>query len=705
MNIKQLETLNLSLLKLFNGLYAEKHNLPKKVLKKDIKNYEEITKKTMQKWYIFNSEILYSWYNTDNIINFLNKYFSNNTELNSTFHKNWKIISKKTENELKFEQIMSYLYAYYIKYIAGILWIKVDFDLWEHQDIKNTDFNITELKKITINFYTKEEIKKELLILLNGVALKEDTLKEILNISQILNLFKDKDFFNNIKNKEFKVMVYDELKTMPEKVDEFLRYLIYKALWTTLLINNIRTFNMLSDLENTEDNEIKIVEELLNKYIKQYWINNLSRNFHRYKNIFLWIKHISENTRKIVNKIKRNYDLKWKKRDKMPIDYIGSFIKLSLEWKKITEKDLKKALENVNMFRKIKLLQALKYKLNIIEDKNQTWKQYNSYFIRNWKLYVKDIENVNTFYKKIKENKFYYETTLNVVKEDIIKELRKKVEWKNILLDKNIIYWLPDSEKKFLGNFPFGTKITIDQNNDNYLSLGVLWKAYNSEEKADIDVSILDTDNNKIWWNWNQKVEIPNEKIYFSGDVVENTMTMLKDEDNNKYYVGAEYLLFKKIPSDKWYVLYTNLYAGPFDKDIDTSIMIWFTKELHKNYILKKDEIFLDIKNIKYNDRQKERIFWLLRKNNNKLEYLMFDTVLWNWLSAVSRKSEIENSLIVQSIFSRYNNMITFNEILEYAGANLIYTDEKEKLEDVVIDYDLTVNNIDKTSFIKLLAK
>lgn len=701
MNTEQLETLNLSLLKLFNGLYIEKHNLPKKILKKDIKNYEEITKKTIQKWYIFNSEVLYSWYNTDNIINFLNKYFSNNTELNSTFHKNWEIISEKTENKLKFEQIMSYLYAYYIKDIADISWIKVNFDLWEYQDIKNTDFNIAELKKITIKFYTKEEIKKELLILLNGVALKEDTLKEILNISQILNLFKDKDFFNNINNKEFKVMVYDELKIMPEKVDEFLRYLIYKALWITLLINNIRTFYMLSNLENTEDNEIQTVEELLKKYIDQYWIDNLSKNFHRYRNIFLWIKHISENTRKIVNKIKRNYDLKWKKRDKKSINYIDDFIKISLEWKKINEKDLKKALENVNIFRKIKLLQALKYKLNIIEDKDQIWKQYNSYFIRNWKLYVKNIKNINTFYKKNK----YYETALNIVKEDIIEELRKKVEWKNILLDKNIIYWLPDSEKKFLGNFPFWTKVIIDQNNDNYLSLGVLWKAYNSEEKADIDVSILGTDNNKIWWDWDQKVENFNEKIYFSGDVVGNTMTMLKDENNNEYYAGAEYLLFKKIPSNKWYVLYTNLYVGPSDKDVDTNIMIWFTKKLHKNYILKKDEIFLDIKNIKYNNRQKERIFWLLRKDNNKLEYLMFDTVLWNWLSAVSGESRIENNLIVQSIFSRYNNMITFNEILEYAGANLIYTDEKEKLEDMVIDYDFTANNIDKTSFIKLLTK
>jgi len=168
------------------------------------------------------------------IISYYAKEKLNGNDLNKTFHKSWQKIKTSTRYELLIEQIKHYISTYGSNFQSEIY-------------IPNEVLNVPDLK---LNFkvikaYTKEEMQEKCLSLLrSGIALKEETVDDLLDI---LHNELDYDFTGreNIKNKEAVIKIADKYDVFPENPVEFFRYVIYKTTKETLLIKDDNLINLI----------------------------------------------------------------------------------------------------------------------------------------------------------------------------------------------------------------------------------------------------------------------------------------------------------------------------------------------------------------------------------------------------------------------------------------------------------------------------
>ncbi|MEK6883732.1 MAG: hypothetical protein AABY22_29155, partial [Nanoarchaeota archaeon] len=94
-----------------------------------------------------------------------------------------------------------------------------------------------QIRLIVIRGCTKEELREKLLSLLkSGIALGEDTIKDVMEVAVFVKL-NEKDL-EKIKNKEVKVALYDKMNIIPEDPIEFLRYIVFIVTNSTILIKN-----------------------------------------------------------------------------------------------------------------------------------------------------------------------------------------------------------------------------------------------------------------------------------------------------------------------------------------------------------------------------------------------------------------------------------------------------------------------------------
>ena len=197
-----------------------------------------------------------------------------------------------------------------------------------------------------------------------GVALKEDTIKDVLDVAIFVEL--NKKEIENIKNKEVKMRLYDFLNLFPENPIEFLRYNIYKSTNKTLLIKDSTTIAEIKSKDNLAG------LGLFRKYKDKYGLEKLAEIFYRFKPLFLAFR-TNTGLKKIINRVRK---LAKKHHKPMQEDYLNAVTSKIKKGEKIDEKKLKEEVDKVNIFRKIRLLYALQYRLcrnNIPNKENKTW--------------------------------------------------------------------------------------------------------------------------------------------------------------------------------------------------------------------------------------------------------------------------------------------------------------------------------------------
>ncbi|WP_288243439.1 hypothetical protein [uncultured Chryseobacterium sp.] len=144
------------------------------------------------------------------IISYYAKEKLNGNDLNKTFHKSWQKIKKSTRFELLMEQIFHYFSTYGSKFQGEVY-------------IPDEVLNIPDLK---LNFkvikaYSEEELQEKCLaILRSGIALKEETIDDLLSIlhDELEYDFTGKE---NIRNKEAIIKIADRYDVYPENNVEF----------------------------------------------------------------------------------------------------------------------------------------------------------------------------------------------------------------------------------------------------------------------------------------------------------------------------------------------------------------------------------------------------------------------------------------------------------------------------------------------------
>lgn len=388
------------------------------------------------------------------IIKFYKKEKLDGYGLNKTFHKSWLKIKSSTKESLLMDQIKHYISTYGSNFQNEVY-------------IPEEVLNVPELKVVlkVVKGYSKEELTLKCLELLqSGMALKEETINDILSVlvDELKYNFTGKE---NIKNKEAIVKVADMYGVLPSDTMEFFRYIIYRATGESLLIKS-----------NEAIEAIKTSNFNPAVQFEQFGLEKLAEIFNRFKPLFLAFKPKCSKT---INKISKLSKTHHKPLVVNPLNHVTSMI--------ITEEDTH-WLDNATPFALFKAISACYNRM-----KGQDTFVYR---IRSGKSFVKK----NGFKNVVWANYYFLESYLKT---------RFDLSGKTFFLPHDVQYALPISEKMYVGNIPTGTKFYGEK-----LAVGVYWE--NAWGAHDLDLSGLNI-GGKIGWNsvYNQE----NGNLMYSGDI------------------------------------------------------------------------------------------------------------------------------------------------------------------------------------------
>lgn len=391
----------------------------------------------------------------DRIIDFYNKEYLSGDDLNKTFHKSWEKIKNSSRFELYLEQITHYLSTY-----------GSNFKSETYIPNEVVDIDGLNLKFKVIKAYTRDKlITKSLDMLVSGVALKEETIDDILSIlvDELDYEFTGKE---GIKNKEAIVKIAENYGVYPDNPVEFLRYIVYRTTERTLLIKDDAT---IGDITNSSYNP--------SMAFKSFGLDRLSTIFNRFKPLFLAYKNRCGKTINKISKLSKENHIP------LPTNPLSEVTQRLL-----TESDLH-WIENASVYAIFKAMTAC-------HNRGVNNQDVFTYRIRNGKSWTTEKEtNKAICLKNLKKLKTFLGSKIDLSKE-------------KIYIPENIKFGIPTSEKMFVGNIPTGTKISGDK-----LAVGIYWE--NSWGANDLDLAGINV-GGKVGWNssYNQKAH-----LMFSGDI------------------------------------------------------------------------------------------------------------------------------------------------------------------------------------------
>lgn len=645
----------------------------------------------------------------------IKQYGRNGEEANQTFHKSLFKVATEDIINLYYEQLLNYFTTYGAEEL-GVYDADNVFVPKEKLNVPelNNDIELVVIKPITES-ELRERIKDMITI---NLALSKQTVKDIVLLSDYIDIKEysnDDNYFCDIKNKEVKSALCGKLGILPKRGDEFLRYFLAKLCDRTLLIKDPETIRHIEFIETEQE------LELLNRYKEQYGLIPLAKVFNRYKKLFVAMKRHPKNgiysyySKNDINKMKEvnniiNTISKLSKEYHEPM--IPNDINNFINWlnkvytKPNFENIVRNKLENVGVFTAIKLA-------NYLENTYYNNLKYSLYKIRNGKIYIED---------KVKEHylPMYY---ITLVKNIINEFINENIKGKTVYIPENIDYKLPQSEKQYVGNIPFGTKITVKKQS---LLIGIHWCNFvdkaKTEHRVDLDLHLS---SNKYDIGWNTGYRNEDSLVLYTGD---NTNAPLP--------LGAsEFMYIDNDVKDTTFNLKINNYTrdiGPIPYEIIIGVADKNEQNKYdRNYIIDPSNIIMRIP-MEMELGKAEQVIGVVDVKDDEVSLIFTDLVVSD--SRVSSNKEFERK-VREYIKQQSNSQLSLRTILRDVGAYLEDTnktfievpyvldedlqlitqeeaDEKGvtytgdeiyfKKVEVPVDYDFSLEALTKDSFIKL---
>lgn len=605
----------------------------------------ELLERTTKNGYIISPEVVFNHPDVDRLLSLIDGEVGlSGEQMNASFHKSWKKVKEASIEQLVIEQIIHYITTYGFESLG----IYNEASVYIPNEVLEVPTLDSEgLHLIVIKGYTKTELKEKLLALLNtGIALKEKTMADIVDVAMFVEVTEDE--VESVKNKETKIMLYDYMNIVPKNPTEFLRYIVFKATDNTLLIKNKTTIEKIKESKNLD------VTGLFRRYKEQHGLERLATIFHRFKPLFLAFKTNTQLSR-YINKTRK---LAKTHHRPMPEDYLNS-VTARIKDGTLGKVQLMTALGRANTFRKIRLAYALKYRTKPTES--------ILYKIRNGKSYATEF----SFPPRPITNAVY-----EVVRDAIVDDIRKNVGGKKIYIPENMVYALPATEKQFTGQFPSGSYVSVPRD----MIFGVHWNNVDGH-RIDLDLSLMNANVGKIGWDARYRTEQRN--ILFSGDVT----------DALERTRGASELFYVQSGTVGNYIMHVNYYN--YDKDVEVPYSIVVAKEEPRrrfgdNYMVDPNNVVALAKS-EINKRQK--ILGLVSITPDGGRFYFSEAYMGNSITSRSGKGS-EHSR--KYLFNFYTDTISLNEILERSGAELVLNRDE-------CDIDLSPEVLEKDTIINLV--
>lgn len=611
--------------------------------KEKIEGKNPILEETIKRGFIFSPVVAsnYSYSELSQLIPIIERECGLTAEkMNSSFHKSWKKVRDADIMQLVIEQLVHYFTTYGFERLG----------IYDEDSvyIPNEKLEIPELTEginlVVIKGYTKEELKKKLLSLLqSGIALAEDTLKDVVDLATYLEFGEEE--ISTVRNKEARAILYDYLLLIPKNPVEFLRYAIYKSTNKSLLIKDDAMIEEIKKKDNLN------ILNIFSKYKNEYGLEKLAEIFLRFKPLFLAFR-TNKRMKIITNRIRK---LAKRYHKPMPRDYLNEITWMIKKGEEIDREKLETELSKVTIFRKIRLAYALKFRT----------KDVNSilYKIRNGKGWATSFQ----FDEKPKVKR-----VLGIVMDSIVTDL--DVKDKKVYIPDYMTYALPATEKQFTGDFPSGSYVSIPRD----MVFGIHWENVGSH-RVDLDLSLVNPEG-KFGWDANYRSE--DGDILFSGDMT--------DARKPK---GASELFYVARQAMNSYLLLVNYYN--YDSEVEVPFKIIVAKQelskLPKNHMVNPNCV-LSIAKTKIN--QKQKVLGIFTTTTKECRFYFAETYLGGSIS--SSTSEFAEHAR-QFLFAYYRNTINLGDVLEMAGAEMV--DSKEGC-----DIDLSPESLEKDRIIQILS-
>lgn len=609
---------------------------------KDKKYSDKLLKLTIPKGFVF-SPVIIANYTEEELIELTtiieNELYLSATQMNSSFHKSWKKVQDASIEQLVIEQLMHYITTYGYEQLGCY---DEDLVYIPHEKLEIPELT-DDIKLTIINGYTKDEIKTKLLLMLKGIALSNNTIKDVVTVATHVGITASE--IEQIKNKEVSCMLFDHLDLIPENPIELLRLAVYKSTGTTLLIKSPEL------IEQIKSSKPFYVYLLFRTYNNKYAIENLAQIFYRYKPLFLAFR-LDDYLKSIVNEIRR---LARKHHKPMKEDYLNDLTGL-LKRDPVYTDFLQKELSKVNIYRKIRLAYALKFRTTDADS--------IVYRIRNGKSYAKSFSY---------EQKARAKHALATVLESITKDISKNVKGKKIYIPKEITYMLPSTEKQFTGNFPSGSYVTIPKD----MIVGIHWENVGSR-RVDLDLSMISA-TNKIGWDGSYRNE--QKTILFSGDMTSAPKPK-----------GASELFYIKKQGTDAHILMVNYFNYRKDVEVPFKIIVAKNKmeSIGMNYMIDPNDV---VSIAKSKITQKQKILGFIVTTPSECRFYFAETHIGKDISAGQKDYILQSK---KYLFDFYTNAISLNEMLIKAGAIESNKDN--------CDINLSQENLAKDTLINLIS-
>lgn len=619
--------INKATLNLFNAIQVEKK----------LKGKTTLLEKTIKDGYILAPEV--ARIADDALLKTISDVVGISGEkANNAFHKSWKIIEETSQEELMVQQIIHYITTYGFQEM-GIY--RDDAVYIPHEELELPEI-LDDIRLVIISGLTVNEIRKKIVELSSGIALKEETLKDIMVIIEHNDY--DIGLLEDIKNRELRSKLYDFYDTVPTEPVEYLRFLVNKLTEESLLIKSGYLVAKIKECNTSL--HIKTLDRLLEKAP-----HNLAEIFLRYKPIFLALKSVSKNKTFFNRLRKKANDL----HKPLPEDFLNSITGKLKNGDKVVITKLRAELKNVNIFRKIRLAYALKFRT--------TDPTAIVYKVRNGKGFA-----VEFSFNKKKEAERVLKYVVRSIEEDL------NVKGQTIYIPKNMNYALPSTEKMFTGNFPTGSYVSVPED----MIVGIHWE--NTEKVVDLDLSAISA-SGKTGWDSDYKSE--GNKVLFSGDITSAPKPK-----------GATELFYIKKGDTDHKIMTVNYYNFSGGDEVNTKILVAHEKPKNfgSNYVVDVNNI---VAQTNINISKKQNVLGLITRVDDENRFYFANVSVGNSITAYGdEKTKFTREYLVNSLV----NTLDFKEILKNAGAKVV--DKKPKKDFI----DLSPEVLDKTTIINLIT-
>ena len=612
-----------AILRLFNAIEVENNKIFK------IKNYSFL-ERTIKNGYLLDKSICPSSQLLDTIEEVVG---ISGEKANAAFHKSWKTIQDTPQEALWLQAAVHYMTTYGFEKLGCYN----DNTIY----IPNEELDIPEITEnlplVLIKGITKDELtnltKK---LVKSDIAFSTEVVKDVMTLveTKAVDLSKAE-----ISNRELKALCNDFYGIVPNEPVEFLRHLISKLTNESLLIKNDYLINKIKESNG------KFLDTLMQQAPK-----DLASVFYRYKPLFLAMKSISLN-KTVFNRLRKKAKTMHKP---LPIDYLNNVTSM-IKNDCLDRDEFLKKLESASVFRKIRLANALSFRLNNPES--------IVYKVRNGKGYATDFI--------WKSDCLTTDSILLIVINSIALSLN--IKDKVFYIPKNVHYTLPATEKQFTGNFPNGSYVTVPED----MIVGIHWT--NTDKKVDLDLSVVSA-SGKTGWDCDYMSE--GNDVLFSGDITSAPKPK-----------GASELFYIKTDLQENQILCLNYYNFETNDEVEMKLFVASEKpeKFGKNYMVDVNNI---VASALINITKKQNALGLITCVDGENRFCFSNTSVGKEISSSdTEQMKQTRSFYVDSLIGG----IELEQVLKFAGASVV--DEKPEGEFV----DLSPETLDKTTIINLL--